>query len=79
MHNTGNYMEQGGRRWVVGGELALTDTGKITKGGKEIEFEFGGGGSKSTVSHLEPIADPTKATIEEVATAYNALLAALKA
>ncbi|AUS03413.1 hypothetical protein [Paenibacillus larvae] len=77
MHNTDNYMEQGGRRWVVGGELALTDTGKITKGGKEIEF--GGGGSKSTVSHLKPIADPTKATIEEVATAYNALLAALKA
>lgn len=33
---------------------------------------------KNKVDHLEPIADPTTATVEDLANAYNALLAALK-
>lgn len=36
------------------------------------------GDIKSKVAHLEPIADPSEATTEDVARAYNDLLAALK-
>lgn len=36
------------------------------------------GDVKSKVEHLQPIADPSTATVEDVAQAYNDLLTALK-
>ena len=43
MPNTSNYSEQGGAKWVVGGELALEDGGVLTlESGAELAVEDGG-------------------------------------
>jgi hypothetical protein len=65
-YNTKNYTEQGGDKTVIGGELAVTEDGKITFNG----------------AVLKPAALQTNSTAVDVAdlvSDFNALLAKLKA
>ena len=65
MSNVKNYTEQGGERTVIGGELEITTGGKLTFGGTEV-------------NPAETQADSTAATVAELVTDFNALLAKLK-
>lgn len=65
MYNTKNYAEQGGGKWVVGGELDIPTGGKITADGVQ---------AASIANHV----DPATATSTEIATKQNAILAALR-
>lgn len=65
-YNTKNYTAQSGDKTVIGGELVVTEEGKITFHGKE----------------LKPAAIQADSTAEDVAdlvTDFNALLTKLKA
>lgn len=65
-YNTKNYTEQGGEKTVIGGELAVTEDGKITFNG----------------AILKPAAVQANSTAVDVAdlvSDFNALLAKLKA
>jgi hypothetical protein len=66
MSNVKNYSEQGGEKWIVGGELQIAAGGKLTFQGAE----------------LKPAAvqvDSTASTVAGVVADLNSLLAKLKA
>ena len=63
MSNVKNYIEQGGEKTVIGGELAIGATGKISKAGTQA-------------NHIADIANDANGTA--IATAVNAILAALE-
>lgn len=62
-YNAKNYVEQGGDVTVVGGELNVAATGKISKAGTQA-------------NHIADITN--EATGTQIATAVNAILAALE-
>jgi len=64
--NVKNYIEQGGQRTVIGGELAIASGGKLTFVGKDLK-------------PTETQADSTASTIAGLVADFNALLAKLKA
>lgn len=66
MYNTKNYTEQGGEKTVIGGELAVTEEGKITINGVELK-----------PSALQ--ANSTAVDVADLVSDFNALLAKLKA
>lgn len=63
MSNVKNYIEQGGEKTVIGGELNIASGGKITKDGTQA-------------NHIADIGN--EATGTQIATAVNAILAALE-
>ena len=63
MSNVKNYIEQGGEKTVIGGELNVAAGGKISKAGTQA-------------NHIADIAN--EATGTQIATAVNAILAALE-
>lgn len=63
MSNVKNYIEQGGEKTVIGGELNIASGGKITKDGTQAK-------------HIADIANTADGTA--IATAVNAILAALE-
>jgi hypothetical protein len=63
MSNVKNYIEQGGEKTVIDGELAIGATGKISKAGTQA-------------NHIADIANDANGTA--IATAVNAILAALE-
>ena len=63
MSNVKNYIEQGGDVTVIGGELNIASGGKISKAGTQA-------------NHIADIGN--EATGTEIATAVNAILAALE-
>jgi len=62
-YNAKNYVEQGGDVTVIGGELNIAAGGKITKAGTQA-------------NHIADIANNADGTA--IATAVNAILAALE-
>lgn len=62
-YNAKNYVEQGGEKTVIDGELAIGATGKISKAGTQA-------------NHIADIANDANGTV--IATAVNAILAALE-
>lgn len=66
MNTTKNYHQDGGDVFVVGGEIRIVNDGKVTFNGNELKPS-------------ENQADSTAATIAELRTDVNALLAKLKA
>lgn len=65
-YNTKNYTEQGGEKTVIGGELAVTEEGKITINGVELK-----------PAALQ--ANSTAVDVADLVSDFNALLAKLKA
>ena len=65
MSNVKNYTEQGGEKTVIGGTLEIATGGKLTFAGTEIK-------------PAETQADSTAATVADLVTDFNALLAKLK-
>ena len=63
MSNVKNYIEQGGEKTVIDGELAIGATGKISKAGTQA-------------NHIADIANDANGTAIE--TAVNAILKALE-
>lgn len=63
MSNVKNYIEQGGEKTVIGGELNIASGGKITAAGTQA-------------NHIADIANDANGTV--IATAVNAILAALE-
>ncbi len=54
MSNVKNYHEQGGKKWVVGGQLEITAGGKLTFKGTELKPALGQANSEaSTVAALK--------------------------
>jgi len=66
MSNVKNYHEQGGEKWVVGGELEIGSGGKLTFQGKELKPAASQGDSEAT-------------TVDTLKEDFNDLLAKLKA
>ena len=64
-YNTKNYIEQGGEKTVIGGELAVTAEGKITFDGTQL---------KPAVLQ----ADSTAVDVADLVADFNALLLKLK-
>jgi len=62
-NNVKNYTEQGAEKTVIGGELQIAAGGKITAAGKQA----------ATIANI-----PESATGKQIATAVNAIIAALK-
>ena len=65
-YNTKNYTEQGGEKTVIGGELAVTEDGKITFNGAVLRPAAGQ-------------ANSTAVDVADLVSDFNALLAKLKA
>lgn len=65
MHNTKNYRERGGERWVVNGVLEVTDTGVLMLNNKPL--------IRAT---NQP--DSTALTIADLKDDFNSLLQKLK-
>ena len=65
MSNVKNYTEQGGEKTVIGGTMEIATGGKLTFAGTEI---------KPAATQ----ADSTAATVADLVTDFNALLAKLK-
>ena len=65
-YNTKNYNEQGGDKTVIGGELAVTEEGKITFNGAELK-----------PAALQ--ANSTAVDVADLVSDFNALLTKLKA
>jgi hypothetical protein len=63
MSNVKNYIEQGGEKTVIGGELNIASGGKITAAGTQA-------------NHIADIANEANGTA--IATAVNAILKALE-
>ena len=66
MSNVKNYAEQGGDKWVVSGTLDITAEGELTINGIAL-------------TRAANQADSTAATIADLNTDFNALLAKLQA
>ena len=66
MSNIKNYQEQGGEKWIVGGELEIGSSGKLTFQGKELKPAVTQGDSEAT-------------TVDTLKEDFNDLLAKLKA
>ena len=66
MSNVKNYTEQGGERTVIGGELEIAETGKLTFDGTELQ-------------PAEIQANSTASTVAGIVADFNGLLAKLKA
>ena len=66
MSNVKNYSEQGGEKWVVGGELQIASGGKLTFQGSELKV-------------AETQANSTASTIAGLVVDFNVLIAKLKA
>ncbi len=65
-YNAKNYTEQGGDKTVIGGELAITEEGKLSFDGVEM---------KPSAAQ----ADSTATEVAELVSDFNALLEKLKA
>ena len=65
MGNVKNYMEQDGGKWVVGGTLEIATDGELTMDGKPL-------------TRAVNQADSMAATIADLKTDFNALLAKLQ-
>ena len=65
MSHVKNYKEQGGEKWVVGGELVIRDGGKLLFNVQEF---------KPAIFH----ADSTATTTEDLKADFNSLLTKLK-
>ena len=63
MSNVKNYIEQGGEKTVIDGEIAIGATGKISKAGTQA-------------NHIADIANDASGTV--IATAVNAIIAVLE-
>ena len=68
-HNASNYNKQGGDETVIGGVLTLAGSCNVVPGGKITE-------AGTQAAHIASITD--SATGSEIATAVNAILAALE-
>lgn len=66
MNNVKNYAEQGGAKWIVGGTLEIAPEGELTVNGIPL-------------TRAANQADSTAATIADLKTDFNALLAKLQA
>lgn len=66
MSNVKNYSEQGGEKWVVGGELQIATGGKLIFEG--VEFK-----------PAQTQADSTASTVEGAVADLNSLITKLKA
>lgn len=66
MSNVKNYTEQGGERTVIGGELEIAETGKLTFDGTELQ-------------PAQTQANSTASTVAGIVADFNGLLAKLKA
>ena len=73
-YNTKNYREQGGEKTVIGGEVILAATSKVTIDSAAIIEGLPSGSINAAASQ----ADSTATTIEDLVVDFNALLAALK-
>ncbi len=76
MSNVKNYKEQGGERWVIGGTLEMSDGTHLLIGETNLKLLLDG---KLTAEKAAVQADSTAATIAELKTDFNALLARLQA
>jgi len=70
MPNTSNYSEQGGAKWVVGGELEITGDLSIESGG-EIDIESGGALKIAGTDKTAILAAAVAAPLAGVATGYK--------
>lgn len=66
MSNVKNYTEQGGERTIIGGELAIASTGKLTFNDTEL-------------LPAATQANSTASTVAGIVADFNGLLAKLKA
>jgi len=66
VNNVKNYAEQGGAKWIVGGTLEIASEGELTVNGIPL-------------TRAANQADSTAATIADLKTDFNALLAKLQA
>ena len=73
-YNTENYRQQGGEKTVIGGEVILAATSKVTIDPSAIIEGLPNGNFTPASSQ----ADSTATTIEELVVDFNALLAKLK-
>ena len=73
-YNTKNYREQGGEKTIIGGEVILAGTAKVTiDPAADIE-----GLPSGSINAAASQADSTATTIEELVLDFNALLAKLR-
>ena len=88
MANTSNYMEQGGDKWVIGGELNFVTGATITPNSgtvptvaalTENSGAIGGTNDGDIPSLASPDAATNAAAIREVAEKLNDVIAALQA
>jgi hypothetical protein len=73
-YNTKNYRQQGGEKTVIGGEVILAATAKLTIDPAALIEGLPGGSINAAASQ----ADSTATTIEELVVDFNALLAKLR-
>ena len=73
-YNTKNYREQGGEKTIIGGEVILAATAKVTIDPAAL-IEGLPGGSLTPAARQ---ANSTATTIEDLVVDFNALLAALR-
>ncbi len=73
-YNTKNYREQGGEKTVIGGEVILAATSKVTIDPAAVIEGLPGGNFTPAASQV----DSTATTIEELVMDFNALLAKLR-
>ncbi len=73
-YNTKNYREQGGEKTVIGGEVILAATSKVTIDPAAVIEGLPGGSFTPAASQ----ADSTATTIEDLVVDFNALLAKLR-
>lgn len=79
-YTTKNYFDNGGDKTVIGGELAVVGSGKITKDG--VDVLIGSHATTATYGTVKQAATQANSTAVDVATLvtdFNALLAKLKA
>lgn len=67
---TKNYQEQGGERWVVGGEIDIVGDGVLKQNGTPVNLGFTPAANQ---------ADSTAADVGDLVADFNALLDKLKA
>jgi len=73
-YNTKNYREQGGEKAIIGGEVILAATAKVTIDPAAVIEGLPSGNLTPAASQ----ADSTATTIEELVGDFNALLAKLR-
>ena len=73
-YNTKNYRQQGGEKTVIGGEVILAATSKVTIDPAAVIEGLPSGSFTPAASQV----DSTATTIEELVMDFNALLAKLR-